>query len=331
MADVAARAGVSHQTVSRVINGFDGIRPETRDKVMAAIDELGYRRNQAARMLASTRSGLIGVVTWGTGLYGPAAVVMSLEDAALQQGHELAVVTLRDFDDASVAAAVDRLLSQAVEALVMIVPHRATVRRLERGALGVPVVTVLGDNRGVALTAALDNVGGARAAIRHLLELGHETVFHVAGPSDFHEATARIDGWRQELEAAGRTVPPLRWGGDWSASSGYQTGLSLAREPGVTAVFAANDQMALGVMRAFVEQGLTIPDDVSVVGFDDVPEAPYYNPPLTTVRQEFDVLGRSVMSLVQRALAGERAPRVPLVESTLVVRASTRAPRPALA
>lgn len=326
MADVAARAGVSHQTVSRVINGFDGIRPETRDKVMAAIDELGYRRNQAARMLASTRSGLIGVVTWGTGLYGPAAVVMSLEDAALQQGHELAVVTLRDFDDASVAAAVDRLLSQAVEALVMIVPHRATVRRLERGALGVPVVTVLGDNRGVALTAALDNVGGARAAIRHLLELGHETVFHVAGPSDFHEATARIDGWRQELEAAGRTVPPLRWGGDWSASSGYQTGLSLAREPGVTAVFAANDQMALGVMRAFVEQGLTIPDDVSVVGFDDIPLAAYFDPPLTTVRLPAFELGQAAGHALLERIADPASSGRTLLKTELIVRASTATP-----
>src|ERR687889_204744 len=148
MTDVAARAGVSHQTVSRVVNGFGGIRPETRARVLAAIEELGYRRNLAARRLASSRSGLIGVVSWGSGLYGPSSVVTALEDAALHRGYEIALVTLRDFGDESVSA------------------------------------------------AALDNAGGARAAVRHLLDLGHESVVHVAGPADFGDAAARVQGWR---------------------------------------------------------------------------------------------------------------------------------------
>jgi DNA-binding LacI/PurR family transcriptional regulator len=325
---VAARAGVSHQTVSRVVNGFNGIRPETRALVVQAIEELGYRRNLAARMLASSRSGLIGVVSWGTGLYGPSSVVTALEDAALRRGYDISLVTLRDFGDDSVSAAFERLLSQAVEALVLVVPHHATLRGLERGAVQVPVVTVLGDPTGSASSAALDNVGGARAAVRHLLELGHRTVVHVGGPADFGDAAARAEGWQAELEAAGREVPPLRLRGDWSARSGYAAGLELAAEAELTAVFAANDQMALGIVRALLEQGRRVPEDVSVVGFDDLPEAAYFTPPLTTVRQQFDVLGQTIMSLLDRALAGEPEPKVPLVPTDLVVRSST-APPPA--
>jgi DNA-binding LacI/PurR family transcriptional regulator len=325
MTDVAARAGVSHQTVSRVVNGFDGIRPQTRARVLAAIEELGYRRNLAARMLASSRSGLIGVVSWGTGLYGPSSVVTALEDAARRHGYEISLVTLRDFGDESVSAAFERLLSQAVEALVLVVPHHATLRVLERGAVQVPVVTVLGDTTDAAHTAALDNLGGARAAVRHLLDLGHRTVQHVAGPADFGDATARAEGWRTELRAAGRDVPALRWHGDWSARSGYVAGLELAADPEVTAVFVANDQMALGVLRALAESGRRVPEDVSVVGFDDLPEAAYFSPPLTTVRQEFDVLGQTIMSLLERAFAGEPAPTVPVVATDLVVRGSTAA------
>ncbi len=326
MTDVAARAGVSHQTVSRVVNGFDGIRPETRARVVAAIEELGYRRNLAARMLASSRSGLIGVISSGSGLYGPSSVVTAFEAAALQRGYDVTLVILRDFGDESVSAAFERLLCQAVEALVLVVPHHSTIRRLEQGGIDVPVVTVMGDARGSACTAAMDNVGGARAAVRHLLDLGHETVTHVAGPDDFGDAEARAEGWRAELQASGRTAPPLRWKGDWSARSGYAAGLALAAEEDVTAVFVANDQMALGVVRALVEGGRRVPEDVSVVGFDDLPEAAYLTPPLTTVRQRFDVLGETIMSLLEQALAGRPGPSVPLVQTDLVIRASTAAP-----
>lgn len=326
MTDVAVRAGVSHQTVSRVVNGFEGIRPETRARVLAAIEELGYRRNLAARMLASSRSGQIGVISWGCGLYGPSSVVNALEEAALQRGYDVTLVTLRDLGAESVSAAFERLLSQAVEALVLVVPHHSTIRRLEQGGVDVPVVTVMSNAPGSASSAVMDNVGGARAAVRHLLDLGHETVAHVAGPDDFGDAEARAAGWRAELEASGRKVPPSRWKGDWSARSGYAAGVSLAAEKDLTAVFVANDQMALGVMRALLEHGRRVPEDVSVVGFDDLPEAPYLTPPLTTVRQRFDVLGQTIMSLLEQALAGRPEPSVPPVRTDLVVRASTAAP-----
>jgi DNA-binding LacI/PurR family transcriptional regulator len=326
MSDVARLAGVSHQTVSRVINGADGIRPQTRDRVLAAVAELGYRRNNAARLLASSRSGLIGVVRWGSGLFGPANVIVGIEEVADERGYRLSISDVREFTGQAIRQAVELQLESAVEALIVVVPHRGALRDIENGGLGVPVVVAMGGGQTERpFTVSLDNRAGARAATRHLLDLGHQTVTHLAGPQDWEEASARCEGWRAELEAAGRTVPALRWG-DWSAESGYETGRSLARELDVTAIFAANDQMALGLIRALSEQGRRVPEDVSVVGFDDLPEAPYFAPPLTTVRQEFRLLGHRIMDMVERALAGEDDPRTDLVEPELVVRSSTAPP-----
>lgn len=328
MADVAQLAGVSHQTVSRVLNGSTQIRPETRQRVLDAIVELGYRRNAAARLLASTRSGLVGVVTWGTSQFGPANVMLGLEAAARPSRFRLSRTNIEEISADAFNSAVETLLEQSVEALVVIVPHRAVLRIAQSLSLDLPVVVVEGDLSETPLTAGVDNVQGARLATRHLLDLGHETVVHLAGPPDWMEAIARRDGWRAELQEAGRTVPPLRWGGDWSARSGYMTGLSMARELDITAVFAANDQMALGLTRALLEGGRRVPEDISVVGFDDLPEAAYFTPPLTTVHQPFPDLGRRVMGMVEKALAGDPAPTSELLATTLVVRAST-APPPA--
>jgi len=326
MSDVARLAGVSHQTVSRVINGVEGIRPQTRERVLAAVAELGYRRNNAARLLASSRSGLIGVVRWGSGLFGPANVIVGIEEVADERGYRLSISDVREFTGSAIRQAVELQLESAVEALIVIVPHRGALRDIENGGLGVPVVVAMGGQTDRPFTVSLDNRAGARAATRHLLELGHETVTHLAGPLDWEEASARCEGWRAELEAQGRRVPALRWGGDWSARSGYETGRSLARELDVTAIFAANDQMALGLIRALSQAGRRVPEDVSVVGFDDLPEAAYFTPPLTTVRQEFRLLGHRIMDLVERALAGEPDPRADLVQPELVVRSSTAPP-----
>lgn len=331
MADVAARAGVSHQTVSRVLNGMPGVRPETHDRVMAAVEELKYRRNFAARQLASTRSSTLGVVTWGSSQFGPANVLLALEGAARQTNYRLATVNVLSMSSEALRSAVDQLLEQVVEALVVIVPHESVLREAHLLGLDIPVVVVEGDLSETPLTAGVDNVQGARLATAHLLSLGHETVVHLSGPMGWAEAHARRDGWRAELESQGRRVPPLRWGGDWSARSGYSTGASLAREADVTAVFVANDQMALGLIRALREAGRRVPEDVSVVGFDDLPEAMYFDPPLTTVHQDFEELGLRVMDILERVLDGEEQPTVGLVPTTLVVRSSTaaRAARPA--
>lgn len=326
MDEVALLAGVSHQTVSRVLNDFPGVRPETRKRVLEAVEALGYRRNIAARLLASARSKVVGVVTYGTAQYGPASVILGLQAAARTTPYELTVIGVSDISHDSFRAAVNRLLERSVECLVLVLPHRSVLRWGRELELGIPVVVVEGDMSAAPLTAGVDQMEGARLATRHLLDLGHETVAHLTGPPDWLEALARRDGWRAELEEQGRPVPPLRWGGDWSARSGYETGRSLAREPRVTAVFAANDQMALGLIHALREAGKRVPEDVSVVGFDDLPEAPYFAPPLTTIRQEFPELGRRAMELVQRVLDGESDAAVPLVDPSLVVRSSTARP-----
>lgn len=328
MADVALLARVSHQTVSRVLNDSPGIRPATRERVLTAIEELGYRRNIAARILASKRSGSIGVITSGAGHYGPTSIALGLETSARAAGYRFSATTLADISESSLRAAADRLLEQSVEALVVIVAHRVVLPFAQSFDVGIPVVLVEGDLSATPLTAGVDQVQGARLATRHLIDLGHETVFHLAGPTDWIEATVRREAWRDELEAARRRVPAPNWGGDWSAQSGYETGRALAREPGVTAVFAANDQMALGLIRALNEAGLRVPEDVSVVGFDDLPESPFFRPPLTTIRQDFAELGRRAMELIKRLLDGDPHAAVPLVEATLVVRQSTAPPRP---
>jgi LacI family transcriptional regulator len=326
MADVARIAGVSHQTVSRVLNDYPGIRPETRERVRAAIAELGYRRNIAARTLASTRSHIVGVLAFGTSQYGPTQILLGLQGAAQATPYSLAITAVTEMTDLAFEGAVERLLEQRVEALIVVVPHRATLRLARGTSLDVPTVVVEGDLSATPLTAGVNQLLGARLATEHLLDLGHETVVHLAGPPDWLEAMARRDGWRTTLEDAGRQVPPLRWGGDWSARSGYRAGRLLAREPGVSAVFAANDQMALGLMRALTEAGRRVPEDVSVVGFDDIPEAEFFTPPLTTIRQDFAELGRRAMRLVDRVLGGEADAAVPLVEPTLVLRGSTAPP-----
>jgi DNA-binding LacI/PurR family transcriptional regulator len=326
MADVAEVAGVSHQTVSRVLNGLPGVRPETADRVNRAISELGYHRNLSARLLASSRSRTIGVVTYGTNQYGPQSIVLGLESAARLAGYRLVTQTVEELSRAGVRAAVESLMELSVEAVVFVVPQDTVVRELLDAELGVPAVVVEGELTRMPLTAGVDNARGAQLATAHLLDLGHDTVVHVAGPPGWNEAVARTDGWRRELEARGRRVPPLRWSGDWSARSGHDAGVSLAREPDVTAIFAANDQMALGVISALRAGGRRVPEEISIVGFDDVPEAPFFDPALTTVRQDFAELGRRALALVERVLAGEENAVVELVPPELVVRASTAPP-----
>jgi DNA-binding LacI/PurR family transcriptional regulator len=303
-----------------------GVRPATAERVQHAIAELGYRRNLSARMLASRRSGLIGVATWGTSQFGPQQVLLALDVAAREAGYRLSVVMVRELSPGDVRSAVEELLEEGVEAVVLLVPHEGVARLAAEVNPGIPLLVIEGDPSRMPLTTAVDNVQGARLATRHLLELGHDTVAHIAGPAGWPQTTARIDGWRRELEAWDRPVPPLRWHGDWSAESGYLVGGAVAREKDVTAVFAANDQMAMGLMAGLREAGLSVPEDISVVGFDDLPESRFLSPPLTSVRQDFALLGRRSMSQVTRLLAGEHRPVADLVPTRLIVRASSGSP-----
>jgi DNA-binding LacI/PurR family transcriptional regulator len=326
MEDVAGVAGVSHQTVSRVLNDYPHIRPATRDRVLAAIEELGYRRNIAARTLVTRRSGTIGVITADMSHFGPASIMLGLESASRAAGYSLSLEGLPEISAASLRTAVDRVLDQAVEAVVIIVAHQAALALAQSLHITVPLVLVEGVLSATPLTAGVDQIAGARLATNHLLDLGHRSVVHLPGPGDWLEAAARREGWTIALEERGCPVPALMVEGDWTSRSGYESGVAMLGESRPTAVFAANDQMALGLLRALHEAGLRVPEDVSLVGFDDLPESGFFTPPLTTVRQDFRELGRRAMALVLRVLAGELNPSEPLVEPLLIVRSSTAVP-----
>lgn len=326
MGDVAALAGVSQMTVSRVINDRPGVGEDTRARVLAAMREIDYHPNVAAQALVTGRSKTLGVVSFDTTLYGPASTLYGIELAAQAAGYFVSVATLRTLDRRSMGTAIGRLREQSVAGVIVIAPHQSAVDGLRALTFEVPVVAVEGGVGGGAPVVAVDQHVGATRATQHLLSLGHETVRHIAGPTDWLEASARTAAWRAALVEAGREVPPVLIG-DWSAQSGYEHGQVLAADDTVTAVFVANDQMALGVLRACNEAGRDVPGDISVVGFDDVPEAAYFIPPLTTVRQDFAEVGRrSLEVLLDQVERGEpRSMRV-VIEPDLVLRESSGRP-----
>lgn len=326
MHDVAALAGVSHQTVSRVLNDHPRVRPETRQRVLDAIAQLGYRRNSAARALVTRRTGTIGVVTSGSALFGPTSTLIALEHAARDAGLFVSVATVPTWGADQVSTVLEHFMSQGVDGVVVIAAHDDAVVAVQAFDEPVPIVMVGPKNLpGPLHSVAVDQYAGGRLAVRHLLELGHRDVVHLAGPVDWLDARWRIEGWRDELAAAGiRAGEPIP--GDWSAQRGYDVGRELAAGELPTAVFAANDQLALGLLRAFAEAGLRVPTDVSVVGFDDVDGSAHFFPPLTTVRQEFGALGRRCMELLLRAIAGECVDSG-LIAPSIMVRASSGPPR----
>jgi DNA-binding LacI/PurR family transcriptional regulator len=328
MADVARLAGVSHQTVSRVLNGHPSVREETRARIVAAIRQLDYRPNSAARALATGRSRTVGVVSFDIRLYGPASTLHAIDQAAQDAGYFVSVVALKSLDRASVRDAIGRLRNQAVDGIIVIAPEVVAAQALADIPPDVPAVAVEGLMDGPIPVVAIDQHAGAAKATQHLLDLGHRTVWHIAGPDDWFESRARTQGWLSTLQAAGARAPHAL-GGDWSPRSGYeQAQLLPIGDPDLTAVFVANDQMALGVLRAFREAGVDVPTDISVVGFDDIPEAAYFTPPLTTVRQEFSEVGRRSVALLLRRLEGEPPrPLKVVVDADLIVRASTAPPR----
>ncbi|MEU1180308.1 LacI family DNA-binding transcriptional regulator [Streptomyces sp. NPDC005820] len=327
MTEVARAAGVSQKTVSRVVNGEPHVSPEVRERVLRVIRELDYRPNTAARALLLGRYRRIGVVALGSALHGPTSLLFGLEQAVRRAGYACAFATTSP--GRGVTAALESLLEQGVDGVVLAEPiHDGRSTRLPTDlpvvSLGTPVETTGGRS---AVVVEADGVAAARIATGHLLALGHRTVRHVPGPQDWSSARERVRGWREALAAAGAPEPPLAAEGDWTPASGYAAGRELARLPEVTAVFAANDDMAIGLIRAFAEVGRTVPHDVSVVGFDDVPAAAYLSPPLTTLRQDFAAVADRAVAVLAAAVEGGRVPPEPGVPAVeLLVRSSTAPP-----
>jgi DNA-binding LacI/PurR family transcriptional regulator len=320
--DVARIAGVSRQTVSRVINAHPSLRPETRDRVQAVIDQLQYRPNRVAQALGANRSQTIGVVAFQRSQYGPSAAIQGIERAAQAAGYAVNTTNLTSNTPGAIREALELQLAHRVSGLVIIAPQTQILRSIEELALDVPYVMLHARNHDDPHALFVDQLAGARAATRHLLSLGHRDIYHVAGPQEWIEAEARMQGYLDEMiEAEAPVSPPIL--GDWSADFGYYAGRELVRTCDFTAVFAANDQMALGLMHAFRDAGLDVPGDVSVVGFDDAPEAAHYWPPLTTVRQDFQQLGRLCVERLLRAPNTQIAELGAPIAPVLVIRGST--------
>lgn len=324
--DVAKLAGVSYQTVSRVLNEHPSIRESTKQRVLDVIREIGYRPNQAARALVTSRSRTIGVLTAQTVNYGPSTSVTAIEHAAREAGYRITITSIASSEYPSIKAALDHLLTQAIEALVVIAPQVRVLEAIREMEINVPYVTLQNaDVGGSEHSMSVDQVAGARMATRHLIELGHTEIMHISGPQDWIEAEARMQGYLDAInERDLRTRAPIL--GDWTAHFGYYAGLELLRFRDFTALFASNDQMALGFMHACWDSGLDIPGDISVVGFDDIPEAAHFYPPLTTVRQNFPEIGRRAVSLLLAELQGGTVDHGQILPE-LVVRRSTAPPR----
>jgi DNA-binding LacI/PurR family transcriptional regulator len=253
MTDVAAVAGVSHQTVSRVLNDPEAVRPATRARVEAAIRQLGYIRNTAARALVTRRTRLIGVVNPGQALFGPANTTVAIEEAAREAGYTTTLAVMRDADAATVGAALESFQELGVEGIVVIAPVTRVALAAKELSATLPVVIVAAGLRESSSlhVVAVDQEVGARLATRHLIDLGHREILHVAGPNDWFDARSRIVGWRDELLEAGLEPPPIISGG-WGPEDGLSIGRTLARERRLpSAIFAANDMLALGLLRAF--------------------------------------------------------------------------------
>ncbi len=326
--DVAAAAGVSYQTVSRVLNDSPNVSPDTRRQVRDVIERLGYRPNRAARALGSGRSSSVTVVIANTTLYGYASTLQGIEEAARSAGLAVGVRVVESDRPVDVRHAVEYVSDPNAGGIVVIAFDSAGAGVLRALPSDVPAVAAteaggLGDiSRSMIF---LDERQATEDATRYLLSLGHRTVHHVAIPSETG-TSARQAGWRKALDAAGAPVPAVVPAG-WDVRSAYLAGGRLAADPDVTAILCGNDDTAMAVRRALHEAGRDVPGDVSIVGFDDVPGAAYWTPALTTVRMDFVSLGHACLAAIAAEVAGRPQPVAELSAPSLVIRESTAPPR----
>ena len=329
--DVARSAGVSYQTVSRVINDHPSVAEATRERVLHAIKELDYRPNRSARSLATRRSNTIGIVGFDTRYFGPSQMLVHIEAVLKREGYGLAFTSIDDGTYAAVQRASSEISHQDLDGVVMIAPLAGADVMSIAGLFGDTPLVMIDAQPGEAVhSVAIDQVHGVRLAVQHLLALGHRHVCEISGPLRWNAALERHETWHTHLAAAG-IEPGVSIEGDWSAASGFAAMRRLlATGAPCTALVAGNDQMALGAMRALRDAGLRVPEDVSIVGFDDIPEAAFFEPPLTTVRQDFEAAGQQCVEYLTTLIRNPHTPRHQrMLYPTLVTRASTARPREA--
>jgi DNA-binding LacI/PurR family transcriptional regulator len=322
--DVARLAKVSHQTVSRVLNNNPSIRPETKTRVLKAMESLGYRPSLAARALASSRSKMLGILSSDTDFTGPAAMVHHMEAAARAQGYFVVTVGIDANDEQSVQSGIDHLMKLGIEGLALVTPQLRAVEIARAAVSGIPVVTLDSMYRMDELAVSVDNFAGGAAATQHLIDLGHRDIVHISGPQGWFESTTRAAGYTATMLNANLT--PQVIDGDWQIDTGYRIGKKLDIESkGVTALFVANDRMAFGLLHAMRERDIEVPKRLSIVGFDDLEESTYSSPPLTTLRQDFKELGNRAMNLLLSEISGTSTKKLDRLIPELIKRGSTAA------
>jgi DNA-binding LacI/PurR family transcriptional regulator len=321
--DVAREAGVSHQTVSRVINNGPRVSVATRDRVLAVIAELGYRRNDAARALLTSRSRTIGVIADASPRFGPVSTLAAVESAAREAGYSALVATMSNPGPELLTDTLVTFTERGVEGIVVIAPRVPMAHVAQETSADLPVVMLSpGEASHAGITVFFeDQEVGARLAVRHLVRLGHREIAHLAGSQEWLDGQVRLRGWQAELDAHRLRPGPIRYG-DWSGESAYRIGQEMVAEGLPTAIFIASDLMALGFLRALYEAGVSVPRDISVVGFDDNEFAAQVHPPLTTVRQSFQTVGARCMEILLGLIAGEEVDTTPAIPQ-LIVRGST--------
>jgi LacI family transcriptional regulator len=320
--DVAQAAGVSHQTVSRFLKGFEGIRPETRDKVVQAIDALGYRPNLTARSLKSGRSHRIGALTHDISQVGPGGIVEGASAAAREAGYMLDIIALDALNPRAIEESLALITQHDLAGVLALTSTDAMTSAIEKIAFRVPAyVAKESDGMPDEPRSKLSSVG-VPALVAHLAELGHRRLMHIAGPDTWSASRNRTRAYESAVQAQGlHSVGILH--GDWSARSGYHAIANLAALPDATAFVVSNDQMALGAMLALKERGCRIPEDVSVVGTDDIPEAAYFDPPLTTLRNDFEAQGRAAVYQLLALIEHSEVKLVTVPSPVIMVRQSS--------
>lgn len=324
--DVAREAGVSPQTVSRVANGSAAVKPTTRMLVEAAMNKLGYRPNYAARALKYQKFNNIGVVLFETSTFGNSRILDGISTAANEVNYATTIYTMRTKQEQTLDAAIRRMKQLPVDGVIIVLERRIPGFEDFVPPAELPVVFISDQPSVHCATVDGNQYGCSVHIVDYFFAHGHKQVYHVAGPADSRAAQSRLAGYEAALKEHGVTAAPPLYRGDWLADSGYQAGLALAHEEDCTAVYAANDQMAYGVILGLQAAGKRVPEDVSVIGVDDslVGTVPRLN--LTTMRMRFDEIGRKAFELVTARAQGKSVPinKPQLIESDFIERTSVR-------
>jgi DNA-binding LacI/PurR family transcriptional regulator len=326
--DVANQCGVSYQTVSRVINGSRGVADATRLRIMKTANQLGYRPNMTARHLVSRRSTVVGLVTFGTRHYGPSQTMINVEEAAKAAGYSVMFAGLTEENVEQIRRAVNKLCAHQVAGVLMHLPLEIDLRILQDLCRNIPFVALDSDFGFAAHSVLVQQDRASQMATRYLINLGHRKIAYLRAPLLWRAARLRYEGWLHALKAA-RLIPGPLAEGDWTSTGGFEATLDLLKHHRgeFTALLVANDQMALGAIRALEERGLRVPVDVSVVGFDNIPEAGCFRPPLSTVSQDFAAVAKLGFQCLMDQLAGVSVtPKIYTVKPTFVERLSATAP-----